>query len=118
MKEEALKLADELIHYCLGKDIDTAIVIEESAAMIRRLVEELDEKEYRISNLEMLVANRNEIIDKLDLKPQTKCTDCGEVNPAEIHTCSPQTERCNGFCGEQECKENDANCSRLLGGEK
>ena len=25
--------------------------------------------------------------------PQTKCPDCGKVNPAEIHTCSPQTKR-------------------------
>jgi len=28
----------------------------------------------------------------LQTAPQTKCFDCGEVNPAEIHTCSPQTK--------------------------
>lgn len=44
MKEEALKLADEL-------DKLSQYVPSEAPAMIRKLVEELDEKNYRILEL-------------------------------------------------------------------
>jgi hypothetical protein len=47
MKEEALKLADELQEYMTSLGWKT----HQAPAMIRRLVEELDEKNYRILEL-------------------------------------------------------------------
>ena len=48
MKEEALKLADELVTTLFE---DSRDYMQEASAMIRRLVEELDEKNYRILEL-------------------------------------------------------------------
>ena len=66
MKEEALKLADEL-------DALHQYVPSEAPAMIRRLVEELDKQEYR---------NKHEgfstIIDKVT--PQTKPLSDNEIH--------------------------------------
>ena len=50
--------------------------------------------------------------------PQTKqkhcCPDCGCHFVGEFpFNYAPQTKPCNGFCGEQECKENQDNCGRL-----
>ena len=84
MKEEALKLADCLCFIPIPKKYKQTQL--EASAMIRRLVEELDEKNYRILEL----TKRYKALTWDD--NQTKCHDCGEVNPAEIHTCSPQTK--------------------------
>ena len=44
----------------------------------RKLVAEIDT--YRLKNSNQIDTYRY------------KCKDCGEINPAEIHTCSPQTK--------------------------
>ena len=49
MKTEALKLADELSQYTINDGVDD--LNKRTIAMIRRLVEELDEKNYRILEL-------------------------------------------------------------------
>ena len=89
-RKEALKLADELDEASkLESDLnrpENEADFQKASAMIRRLVEELDEKNYRILEL----TKRYKALTWND--KQTKCPDCGEVNPAEIHTCSPQTK--------------------------
>ena len=52
------ELADELLR-------DNTQLTVKAAYMLRQQAD-------RIAHLEMLIANRNEIIDKLDLTPQTK----------------------------------------------
>ena len=90
--------------------------IEEVEMMIRKLVAELDK--HQDKSLDELMKWQQEL-DKqgepvgwlnntttfsevntglggkalIDTTPQTnQCKDCGEINPAEIHTCSPQTK--------------------------
>ena len=60
----AYELADEFKNRDWD-EVDCVLWCEKSANMLRQQAD-------RIAHLEMLVANRNEIIDKLDLKPQTK----------------------------------------------
>ena len=159
---EALKLANELN---TNPDIDATIDWAYKAQdMIRKLVN-------RIAELEKENKELSATVDWFAEKQTKQCKDCGEINPAEIHTCSPQTKlsddealklvseklhyseykqglklvrnieehhgikfteqeslpkndakedaitrtvkSCNGFCGEYECKENQANCNRI-----
>jgi len=51
MKEEALKLADRDCEALTWEYCETDAWIREACAMIRRLVEELEEKNYRILEL-------------------------------------------------------------------
>ena len=57
MKEEALKLADDLWE---KRDVFTGDLLEQSSAMIRRLVEELDRLDYDLKSL----ANRYKALDR------------------------------------------------------
>lgn len=61
----AYELADELENYVWMNPNNNRDYCKEVKNMLRQQAD-------RIAHLEMLVANRNEIIDKLDLKPQTK----------------------------------------------
>lgn len=62
----AHELADALDWVCENHLIRIGDVdFKATAIMLRQQAD-------RIAHLEMLVANRNEIIDKLDLKPETK----------------------------------------------
>lgn len=54
--------------------------LTEAGGMIGVLREQVSQQADRIAHLEMLVANRNDIIDKLDLEPQTK-----PLNDEEIY---------------------------------
>ena len=88
---EALKLADEwdwMTEEKLAKWGD------DTQAMIRRLVEELDEKNYRI--LELTKRYKALTWSDKQTKPEdiwTSCLDCGKrVTGDSIHTCSPQTK--------------------------
>jgi hypothetical protein len=65
MKEEALKLADELLR-------DNTQLTVESAYMIRRLVEELDKQKETIRNLNKTLGFVNSGYEVINLEPQTK----------------------------------------------
>lgn len=72
--------------------------IEEVEMMIRKLVAELDKQGEPVAWLNN-TTTFSEVNTGLggkaliDTTPQTnQCKDCGEINPAEIHTCSPQTK--------------------------
>jgi len=60
----AYELADELENYVWINPNNNRDYCKEVKNMLRQQAD-------RIAQLEMLVANRNEIIDKLDLNPQT-----------------------------------------------
>ena len=60
----AYELTDELQKHGLNGD--------NYGLFNKRIQNMLRQQADRIAHLEMLVANRNEIIDKLDLAPQTK----------------------------------------------
>ena len=81
MKEEALRLADaidEMISDSESYYGRADEVLNPASDMIRKLVAEIDT--YRLKNSNQIDTYRY------------KCKDCGEINPAEIHTCSPQTK--------------------------
>ncbi len=65
MKEESLKLADEL-------DALHQYVPSEAPAMIRRLVEELDKQKETIRNLNKTLGFVNSGYEVINLEPQTK----------------------------------------------
>ena len=65
MKEEALKLADEL-------DALHQYVPSEAPTMIRRLVEELDKQKETIRNLNKTLGFINSGYEVINLEPQTK----------------------------------------------
>ena len=62
MKEEALKLADELVELIVAPtpvdSKDACELIDESAIMIRRLVEELDKKPLSDDEIKELIVNK------------------------------------------------------------
>ena len=72
----AYELADQVEMWgedLLALNMKGGIPVVQGAKMLRQQAD-------RITHLEMLVANRNEIIDKLDLKPQTKPLSDEEIN--------------------------------------
>ena len=82
----AYELADEL------QELDSKlhlINLFKSADMLRQQADRIAELE---KEKEGLLDNRSYLLGYADGKQSQikQCKDCGEINPAQIHTCSPQ----------------------------
>ena len=65
-------------------------VFKEHANMLRQQADRIAELNEEANNLARTIDGlTSEILGKRQTK---QCKDCGEINPAEIHTCSPQTK--------------------------
>jgi hypothetical protein len=127
IKMTAYELADDLEgwsdHWMSNKNKEN--VFAEHANMLRKQADRIAELEKENANLKYEISSSawqpKEATDQelFNIYAHLQDTYEGDNFPVALgrtilKLCTtPQTKPCNGFCGEYECKENQANCSRL-----